>query len=209
MRLNAAAFNSFLGAMGQRFAWRKASVCPCLNPHSGQTNPTCAYCSGKGYRWADAIVGLSGVVGRNQAKKAADFGLWDDGNMMLSIPSDSALYAMGLFDRIAALDRTESFSLNLLSGVNTPLRFAIVSVASVTWLDSNQALVMGDLPLIDANGGLVWIGNVPPPGVTFALTGRRAPEYYCYQDLPLDRPHHAGEPLPRRVVMRRFDLLAL
>ena len=35
------------------------------------------------------------------------------------------------------------------------------------------------------------------------------PEYYCFQEIPIDRPEHSGAALPRRVALRRFDLFGL
>ncbi|MCK7579808.1 MAG: hypothetical protein MZV65_31715 [Chromatiales bacterium] len=42
--------------------------------------------------------------------------------------------------------------------------------------------------------------------MTYTLAGRAYPEYFCYGDFPQDRAHHHGEPLPRKVVLRKFDL---
>lgn len=207
MQLSPDAFNDLLSGLGQQFAWRKAFACPCISPQSGQPKPNCKHCQGKGRYWdATAVTGMSGVVGREQAKRQAVFGQWDAGDLMLSIPSDSPLYAMGPCDRVAALNRTEPFSINLMHGINTAIRFAVTAIDSVTWLDSNDELVNGEIPDISGSGELVWGSSPPPAKTTFALTGRRIPEYFCYQDLPLDRPHHAGAALPRRVQLRRFDL---
>ena len=41
----------------------------------------------------------------------------------------------------------------------------------------------------------------------YSMTGRRLPEYICYHDFPQDRAHHSGARLPRKVVLRKFDLL--
>ncbi|WP_103972895.1 hypothetical protein [Methylovulum psychrotolerans] len=48
---------------------------------------------------------------------------------------------------------------------------------------------------------VVWLDS------TDTLTGRRYPEYYCYQDQPVDRPHQFGASLPRRVALKRYGLL--
>jgi hypothetical protein len=55
-------------------------------------------------------------------------------------------------------------------------------------------------------GTLTWGADVPPDGAQIALTGRKRPEYFCLQEFPQDRAHHHGRDLPRRVVLRRFDL---
>jgi hypothetical protein len=96
----------------------------------------------------------------------------------------------------------------LVYGVNDTLKFTPTQIDSVIWIDGSDAIITGTVPTI-VNGALVWSGTIPPVKTSYTITGRRAPEYYCYQDLPLDRPHEFGEPLPRRVVLRRFDLMGL
>ena len=205
MRLSSAAFNRFLGQMGQSFAWRRSYACPCINKHSGQANPKCPHCSGKGRLWAGAVVGEAGIVSRSRMREFAAFGIWDQDDIMLSIPSNSPLYAMGQFDRIAALNRSEPFSANLIRGLNDTLRFPVLSVDRAFWLDGEHIRDVA-LPVVNEDGSLTWADGAPPAGATFSLTGRRTPEYFVYQELPTDRPLHFGEPLPRRVALRRFDL---
>ena len=205
MRLSPAAFNSFLGQMGQSFAWRRSYACPCINKNSGQANPKCPHCSGKGRLWAGAVVGDAGIMSRSRMREFAAFGIWDQDDIMLSIPSNSPLYAMGQFDRIAALNRSEPFSANLIRGLNDTLRFPVLSVDRVFWLNGEHIRDVA-LPVVNEDGSLTWADGAPPAGATFSLTGRRTPEYFVYQELPTDRPLHFGEPLPRRVTLRRFDL---
>ncbi|MGR9108258.1 MAG: hypothetical protein ACU843_15160 [Gammaproteobacteria bacterium] len=139
-------------------------------------------------------------------KKFMDLGMFDDGDTMVTIPSDSPMYEIGEFDRVDTVSRTEPFSVNIVTGLATSLRFKPESIDRVTWLDSNDALVVGDIPTINKDGSLTWVGSTPPQNTTYSVTGRRFPAYFCYMDLPLDRPYHFGKQLPRRVVLRRFDL---
>lgn len=205
MRFSARAFNSFLNGVGQDFSWRKAFACPCVNPNSMQASPTCPVCNGKGRSWESAVTGRAGVAGRESMKQWAQFGLWDAGDVMLSLPSDSPLYDMGQFDRVLMLNRTEPFSINMIRGMNDIIRFPVVSVDRVFWIVGG-AIVEGALPTVLPNGVLDWGASAPPMATNYSLTGRRVPEYFVYQDLPMDRPHHAGMRLPRKVVIRRFDL---
>ena len=205
MNLVSSEFNSLLNHVGQDFTWRRAYACPCINPRSGAAKPSCPHCDGKGRLWDAPMPGKAGIVGRDQLRKFADFGLWDQGDIMLSIPSNSPLYAMGQFDRIAALNRSEPFSANLIRGLNDTLRFPVLSVDRVFWLDGEHIRDVA-LPVVNEDGSLTWADGAPPAGATFSLTGRRTPEYFVYQELPTDRPLHFGEPLPRRVTLRRFDL---
>lgn len=205
MRLSSASFNRLLNHMGQSFGWRRSYACPCVNPHSGQAKPNCPVCAGKGRLWDGARDGIAGVISRDQMKNFAAFGVWDAGDIMLSIPSDSLLYQIGQFDRVLANNRSEPFSLNFVRGTNDLVRFPIIAVDRAYYLSGDVPVeldVLGVLP----DGRIQWGASAPPVGVTYSVTGRRTPEYFCYQELPADRPMHHGEPLPRRIVLRRFDL---
>lgn len=205
VQLNQLAFNSFLQQLGQQFLWRKAYACPCLTSHSGQPKINCPQCFGRGRFWDEGITGVAGVITHAQAKRQAAFGLWDEGDIALSIPADSALYEIGYYDRVSCLDRTEPFSITFTYGVNDTLRFVPTVIERLTWLDEAEQLVEGEVPFVDPQGELLWGEVMPPVKTAYALTGRRIPEYFCYQDMPLDRPHHAGPLLPRRVQLRRFE----
>jgi hypothetical protein len=206
MKLSPAAFNAHLNHLGQDFTWRKAYACPCVNPHSGAAKPNCPHCDGKGRLWDAPAVGKAGIVGRDQLRKFAVIGLWDQGDIMLSIPSDSPLYAMGQFDRVTATNRSEQFSMNFVRGLNDRIRHVIIAIERVFWIGSGDVLVEGNIPAIGADGTLTWADGAPPPNTTYSITGRRRPEFFCFNEIPADRPLHFGEPLPRRVVLRRFDL---
>lgn len=207
MRLDPAHFNRFLAGIGQDLAWRPSSACPCVQAYSGAADPNCPYCDGKGRRWGAAIATQAGIVSHDIARKYAPQTVLDAGDVMLVIPSDQAIYQIGEFDRVLMTDRSEPFSLNLIAGVNAKLRFTPTTIDQVAWLDAEGEIVEGNPPDYNDAGMLVWAGeDGPPAGVTFSVTGRRHPEYFCYLTLALDRPHHSGEPLPRRVLLRRFDL---
>lgn len=206
MILASGKFNTLLNGYAQSFLWRKGYACPCVNPNSGQPKVGCTTCGGKGRFWSSATPGMAAVMGRDVAKKQAGFGLWDQGDIMLSIPSDSELYALGMYDRLEAVNRTEPFSMNFVAGINESLRFSPVSIDRVIYLDGTNQLVECDIPVINTDGTLTWGTIKPPVKTTYSMTGRRKPEYFAYDELPLDRAHHNGEPLPRRIVVRRFDL---
>ena len=205
--INQFEFNALLFEVAQEFWWRKATQCPCIDEYSGQPEPDCKYCSGKGYIWGDPMCAHAGVISQAQARKITPIGLMEVGDIMVSIPSDSAMYEIGSYDRAQMRNRTEPFTMTVIAGANDVLRFTPTRIDSVHWIDAaSKEFKTGTIPEI--NGGrLVWSGTVPPTGQRYTLTGRRYPEYYCYQEQPLDRPHQFGEPLPRRVVLKRFDVL--
>jgi hypothetical protein len=207
MKFSPAKFNKLLNGLAQSFLMKKGYACPCTTSSSGQPEVACPVCSGKGRFWSSDIQGLAGVVSREQMKKQVDLGLMDAGDIMLSIPSDSPLYAIGLYDRVATVNKTEPFSQNFVYNVNDKLKFFPTQIDRVVWRDATtKAIVDGTIPTINADGTLTWTGTAPPARATYSLTGRRYLEYFVYQDIPVDRPIHAGYTLPRRVILRRFDL---
>lgn len=206
MKLSPKAFNRHLALMGENAAWRRAYACPCINPTSGAADPACPHCGGKGRAWADPVNGVTGVAGEKIQRQWAQLGVWEAGDVVLTIPSNSPIYAMGQFDRVVLSDSTQPFSVNLMPG--EILDFPVVSIDRVYWLDDDKAEVNGDIPDIDDDGRVDWgsTANEPPHNKTYAITGRRHPEYFCYGEFPQDRALHYGAALPRRVVLRRYDL---
>lgn len=206
MRLQPEAFNRLLNDIGQRFSWRRAFACPCISPTSGAPRHDCPHCLGKGRAWSSPIEGVAGVVGRDLMRDFAEVGVIDAGDVMLSIPSDSPLYEVGQYDRMVALNRSEPFSQVLVRGRDARLRLPVLSIERATYINASGALVEIAPPSVSPDGLLTWGADAPPAGAQVSLTGRRRPEFFVYQDLPFDRPHHFGRRLPRRVVLRRFDL---
>lgn len=206
MHFDVGAFNHLLNDMGQEFELRTSRACPCVNPQSGAAKPNCPHCGGKGRIWGSPVVGRAGVVGRDTMQQFAQFGVWDQGDIMLSIPSDSPIYQAGLYDRLRSQHRTEPFSINLIRGMNDLVRFQAVSFDEALWLDSANVLQVATVSGVDAHGRVVWGSNPPPNNTTYSLTGRRFQDFFLYQEIPYDRPMHYGMALPRRVVLRRFDL---
>lgn len=204
MKLSPKKFNTMLASVGQSFGWRKGYACPCVAPYSGAAAPSCPQCSGSGRIWGGQVDGVAGVVARDKLKNFAEFGRWDEGDIMLSIPSNSPLYDLGEFDRVVALNRSEPFSLNMIRGseVARPL---VLGVDRVFWLDESLNIQEGVIPKVK-DGAIVWGEGAPPAGKTYSITGRRREEFFVFRDIPVDRPLHQGVKLPRRVVLRRFDL---
>lgn len=206
MNLSPRKFNGLLSRLGQSFGWRKGYACPCVDPYSKAANMSCPQCTGLGRIWLQAVEGSAGIVGRDQMRNFADMGRWDEGDIMLSIPSNSPLYALGEFDRVVSLNRSEPFSINLTRGSGDVMRQPVLEVERVFWLDPHLAIVEGGIPKVSDDGVMTWEAGEPPEGVTYSITGRRRQEFFVYRDMPADRPLHHGAKLPRRVVLKRFDL---
>lgn len=150
---------------------------------------------------------MAGVAGMKVQREWAQFGTWESGDTVLSLPSDSVVYAMGLFDRVVMLDNTEPFSTSFVRGQNDQLRGKNASVDRVFWLNPTGAIVEGGIPVVDPTGGMTWTTGEPPAGTQYSVTGRQYPEYFCFAEIPSSRGMHSGAALPRKVVLRKFDLL--
>lgn len=206
MQLNPDDFNRFLGQIGQSFAWKKAFACPCINPATSAPRPDCPHCSGKGFLWAAAVEGVAGVPNQKVQRDFAKLGQWEDGDMLLTIPSNSPLYGMGERDRVVQLNGSDPFSIALRKGHNDKLPWKVIQIERVFWI-SGAALVEGSIPIQQADGSLLFGSTgAPPAGASYSVSGKKFSEYFCFRDFPSDRGHHFGAALPLRVQLRRFDL---
>ena len=208
MRLNPAAFDAFLGGnIGQRFIWRKASACPCINPNSGAPKAGCPHCFGKGFIYAKPIPATAGVANQQTQLQWAKMGLWETGDAVISIPQSSPMYDMGQRDRVTMLNSTDPFSVPLVHGaVNERLLTPVETLTRVFWYDAQGNVVEGGLPAVGDKGLLTWATGEPPPGATYTIEGTRFSEYYCFGPYASDRGEHMGARLPKRVVLRKYDI---
>ncbi len=205
MQLDPNAFNGLLNFVGQNFAWRKSYVCPCVNPATNSPKPDCPHCHGKGFLWTTAVTGIAGVPSQKVQREFAKFGQWESGDMMLTVGSDSPLYAMGERDRVMQLNGDDPFSINLRHGFNDRLPWTAKKIDRVFWI-AGAALVEGGIPAQQPDGRLLFTTGAPPSGAAYSVTGKKYSEFFVFQDFPADRGHHFGAKLPLRVQLRRFDL---
>lgn len=211
MRLNPAAFNGWLsGNVGQNMQWRKANVCPCFNPNSGAAIPGHRLCGGKGWIWDAPILAKAGLTQQKVSREWAQFGQFEAGDGILTIPGDSTMYdEVGRFDRIELLNSTDVFKLQLTRSVTDRIFLPVVKFIRVFWLDpaNNLLTIDGALPVIDADGNLTWPNNDGPPADTqYSISGTRYTDYFIWNNLPSDRNEHFGARLPKKLLIRRFDL---
>jgi len=218
MKLSPARFNAHLRHMGQRVQWRRAYSCPCRDPYSGAAKPGCSHCAGKGRLWTLPIAGHVGITGMQRQRQWAQMGLWESGDVVVSLPSDTPLYGLGEADRVLFTDSSNAFSTVLIRGrTDDAWPWEIVQLDRLFWLDTARQTVELLLPQLPANVPFMqhWptpgdlLNNADPPlalGQSYSVTGRYCPEYFVWSDLVQDRHHHDGLNLPRHVVLRRFDL---
>jgi hypothetical protein len=213
MRLNPAAFDNFLGGnIGQDLLWRRRYSCACTNPSSGAPDPRHALCGGKGHLWDPSVPTRAGVANQQTLPELQAAGLWESGDMVLSIPQSAGGFYdnCSMFDRVIMMNSDDVFSQPLTrGGAGERLIFSVRSIDRCFWLHPTTRLVVeGGVPVVDANGGLTWPnGGEPPPGTIYSLTGTKFNEYFVFMRFPSDRGEHFGARLPKKVVLRKFDLL--
>lgn len=153
---------------------------------------------------------MAGMAGQKVQQRWQQMGQWQDGDAVVTIGSDSPMYEMGKYDRVLMLNSTDYFSLVLThGGPQEKIHEPVEKVTRVFWLNAQgNAIVEGAaFPKVNADGSLTWPGSgAPPLGTQFSVTGTRFTEYFCWDQFPSDRNEHSGARLPKRVVLRRFDL---
>lgn len=213
MLLSPARFNRFLAKMGQAVIWRRAHNCPCRDPRSGAPRHDCTLCR-NGRIWDPPVCTHLALTGQKLTQAWARFGMWENGDVVCSLASNTPIYKMSDFDRVLFTDSTVPFSHTLTnSGGPQKLPFVATSVDRVLWAQEpalpggEDTLVNGRIPRLGEDGALSWpSGGGPPVGISYTVSGRKHPEYFCFSDFPQDRAHHGGRALPRKVVLRMFDL---
>ena len=211
MRFSPTRFNRHLANIGQQVMWRRSYGCACVNPTSGAPDPKHALCGGKGRIWADPVPSVCGVSRQVVTPEMAAAGIFDSGDLTLTVPANSAMWNdCGRFDRVTLLNSTDVFSQPFTRGAVTEkiFLFTPASIERCFWLHPvTRGIVEGGLPVVAPNGTLSWPnGGEPPLGTTYSLTGTRFDEYYVYDQLPSDRNEHSGAPMPKRIQMRKWDM---
>jgi hypothetical protein len=204
------AFNRLLDSsrpgLGQNVLWEPGYLCPCRSSTSGAAEQGCPVCKGRGVVWQAPVAAWTGLAGMKIVREWAAFGEWEGGDVVITVPSASPLYGLGEGDRITFVDSTEVFNVVLMGGVDM-MTFQAASFSLCNWRDpTTKAIVVGGLPTQASDGRLTWTTGAPPAGVQYALKGTRHQRYFVFRDLVQDRHHSAGLALPKRVVLRLFDL---
>lgn len=209
MHLSVARFNSQLADMGQNMTWARASFCPCRDENSGAAVAGCPVCRSRGTLWSPPVAARAGLSGMKVQREWERFGQYESGDVVVSVGSNTPLYAAGENDRIVFVQSSESFDVVLKRGAADKLPYTVITLDRCFWLSTDrQTIVEGGLPVQSADGLLTWPdGQLAPPTRTqYTLRGRKAPEYFLFKELAMDRSHFGGLALPRRLALRKFDL---
>lgn len=211
MQFSRQAFNTHIGNMGQDVLWMRSWACPCLNPASGSPKPSCPICVGRGRLWDAPVEMVMGIASQKTQIKWAQMGMWEHGDMVVVIPENCPAWDEGgQFDRIVTKNGKDGFSNVLVRGSQTErIRMPINSITRCFWIDpANPArIIEGGIPAWDESGRLSWPdGGEPPLGQQYSISGDRFSEYFMLDGFPDDRNQHRGMRLPKRVVLRKWDL---
>jgi len=154
---------------------------------------------------------VAGVAHQNVDAQSIAAGVFEAGDMLLSIPENSPMWGIGQYDRVLMMNSTDVFSQPLeRNGATERLLFTAKSFTRAFSLDPvTRDAVEWPLPVVDANGNLSWpAGDGPPDGTVYSLTGEKYDEYFVLNSYPSDRGEHSGARLPKRVNLRVWDLFA-
>lgn len=210
MKLSRVHFNRHVTKMGQQVLWRSANACSCVNPTSGAPDVKCKLCNKKGRIWNKPLQTVCGSQKQQTQAEWANSGMWEAGDLVVTVPENSPMWDGGQYDRVTLLNATDRFSQPLTrgSGTDNLSLFTVDRIERMFWKHpQTQALVEGGIPAVDADGNLTWTDREPPMGVTYSITGFKHSEYFIWGDFPANRNIHSGVRLPKRVVLRRWELL--
>lgn len=209
MKFSPGRFNGLIANIAQQVAWWKTDRCPCRDPYSGGPTQGCPSCGGRGWLWNAQTAGTLFLSGMKVQSQWATFGLYQTGDVSVTLPSNSSVYALKDMDRVRFTDSSAGVNQTFTHGVDdTVLPFQLTSIDRVFVLNGSQLPQDLTTPTIHSDQTLTWAsGQEPAAGQQYTLTGRARPEYFvAYSSVEQDRAHHRGFALPRRIILRRFDL---
>lgn len=214
MQLSPEAFDNFLGAngvIGKDYLWYPSDACPNTDPHSGAHVPGCPACAGKGRIYQPSVPGVAALSGVKTQRDWQQFGVFERGDVVVTIAEDSPLYAISQYDRVTDMNETNAFSLVLTRGAGVRERIlgTVLEIDKVFWLAMDKkSIVQGAVPTLDAYGAPTWGDptTAPPAGTQYTIRGLKNLDYFCFGPYPQKRNMNQGSRLPIKIVLRDWDL---
>lgn len=209
MQLSEELFNTFLGNIGVRVAWSRASECPCRTTRTGGTNVDCPVCEGLRYIWEEAIPTTIGLQGLKLDRQFGAMAEWQKGDAIATIPSDSPAYVCGEYDRFIVTDAENRFNVVLTKGKDRLKHNGVKAIERVFSVIGGTVQEYQEWDHYERNGrDLIWYDSAGMPmGTQYSIRYVASPEYFVYRDLPQDRPQFSLN-LPRKVTVRLMDLFS-
>ena len=211
MKFSRQAFNAHIDNIGQDVLWMRSWACPCQNPTNGSPKPSCPLCVGRGRIWDKPVSMVMGVASQSTQVKWSKMGQWEHGDMVVVIPENCPAWDNGgQYDRFITQQGLDGFSeIQTRGAPSERFRLPINSITRCFWIDplNPRGVVDGAIPVIGDDGRPSWPnGGEPPPGVQYSISGDRFSEYFMLDAYPDDRGEHRGMRLPKRIVLRKWDL---
>lgn len=204
---NVDSLNNMLSNLGQTAQWQQAQLCPCRSASSGGADVKDPICGGTGYVWLDAMACKIAVEGMNTSREFGMTNEWEKGDLVATLPSDSAAYQAGEFDRLTLTQSSLRLNHILVRGNNDKLRYrSPIAIAQLFAIIGGVKTVLA--PTVDytlSGNTIVWNSSTLPVGERYSVIYTAHPEYYVYKELVMDRPH-GGKSLPRKVHLRLMEL---
>lgn len=213
MSFDVTQLNRSLNDLSQAATWETASTCPCRSRRTGGADTACPVCHGNGITWDAGVICRVALQGMKSVKEFAMLGMWEKGDIMVSLPSDSAAYECGEHDRFTLTDSRLRISQVIARGpVTDALKYTSVLSIDTIWAIAGGVrveFVRGvDYTLV--GNVITWLAPAAaslPVGGQYSVVYVAHPQYYVYRDLVSDRPH-GNRDLPRKVHLRLMELFS-
>ena len=206
------AFDGLLESHGAPTLWRRARVCPCLDPDTGNARIVCPFCVDfPGVLWDSGSAIKILAAGRQRHDQHEDFGLRLQGFTSFSFPST---VTPGHLDRLEILSGRMVVTQRLVRGdvdiaKRSRERLRIAPVFAVEFCeaivaDALVAYVAGTDFAVDDAGAVTWATDAgPDDGVAYTVRYLTRPTYLCWSPQSRDED---GTKQPYRVTVQRLDL---
>lgn len=161
-------FERVLQQHGKRMAWRKAMICPCLNPKTGQAKVDCENCDTSGFIYVDKINVRALMLRFEKTTRIYEkFGLWVSGEAEVTIEQQ---YRLGYRDSLELTDDMMNFNeiikkgdrhgrRSVLPEGTDTARYRIQSLTKVLTIDDSDNIVVVEPGFhlnINEHGQIEW-----------------------------------------------------
>lgn len=206
-----ALFDGELEAHGTPARWRKARLCPCLNPTTGAPDPNCRFCAGyPGVVWDDAGELRVLAFARRRQDLYDQNGHLLKGVVTLTFPSTvvpSHLDQIELTAAVIVVNTEKHVRGQVDPSERSTERLRMPSVLAIEFC---EAIVAGDLVryvegtdfLRTDSNGLIWAPSGPPADTLYTVRYTARPTYICWS--PESRDENGGRQ-PYRCMAQRLD----
>jgi hypothetical protein len=192
-------FTRALQQHGKRVVWRKAMVCPCLNPVTGQAKVDCPNCDNSGFIYVDRMEIRALMLSFDKTTRIYEkFGMWISGEVQVTVEQ---AYRMVYRDSIEMVDDLMGFNevikkgdrhgrrSVLEAGVDTA-RYRIQNLNKVLICDADDNVIPLEIGYhleLNEHGQIVWRA----PGNKLVNDGQTLSLHYDFHPvyIVISHPH--------------------